>query len=579
MTNNSAIKSFHTSWLIPTAVTFFGLSLILVGNHARSGATTHSLYIGSGVAMGIALGLWWPRANQSIDAALRIDHLYWGCITLLTVIILLTISWCGMHQLGGFDHSIAIDYGWRLVSGQRPNTNFPSTVPLGFAIGSSYAYKSFGMHWYSLVWIFALFSSITFLWSTALVTAIFSSRMVGIVLSFALQAMCMIAISYWWYNPITIMSGIIYVLSAYLWIQQPRDTMTLISYFLSLSLLATMKLNIAGLLIIPVSLVIFTSREHLFKLIIGSIAAFSAFIIFVKINSLDFYSYINDCIGVAKRGFVLGQFFKDATPLEIRLSAVALLVTILPLFLIRRKESFMTNWRRSVIGVVCLAAGINSFLCAGENKVIDLSLVLLGIILIFHTAEIVMPPDGSNNKAFGTNYILSNYLFLLVILFCCVGISVGLTRHRVKLIGLGCFFEYRTSPGAVNHGFFDGVYCGQRFKDTLAEVEDLVRKNSSKKIYFGPRMQWGYAAFRFPPPVGQPVWWHPGTAFSLSDEHSLEDKWIAEQFAVCVFTRDDFTYFSREFMQKIQSHDYLVDNTSYHNLTILRRNLPMKPGH
>src|SRR5208283_5372101 len=69
---------------------------------------------------------------------------------------------CGMHQIGGYDHSILVDFGWRLYQGQIPYKDFPCTVPIAFPLGAKFAFQWFGVSWRSIIAMTALFSMATF---------------------------------------------------------------------------------------------------------------------------------------------------------------------------------------------------------------------------------------------------------------------------------------------------------------------------------------------------------------------------------------------------------------------------------
>jgi hypothetical protein len=75
----------------------------------------------------------------------------------------------------------------------------------------------------------------------------------------------------------------------------------------------------------------------------------------------------------------------------------------------------------------------------------------------------------------------------------------------------------------------------------LQQVEDALDRYPSNKVFFGPRMEFSYAAFRREPPRGLPIWWHPGSSFAISDMvgvlHALENG----DFDLLIFLKDDHT--------------------------------------
>jgi hypothetical protein len=88
-------------------------------------------------------------------------------------------------------------------------------------------------------------------------------------------------------------------------------------------------------------------------------------------------------------------------------------------------------------------------------------------------------------------------------------------------------------------------------------------------VYFGPRMQWAYAAFAIDPPKDQPSWWHPGVSFDVRREAFYESSLVETGFPIMVFLRDDFTYMSPNLLRRL-SENYGLDPT-FSTLTVLRR--------
>jgi len=366
-----AIELFQRSLTtFATGVLLLGVACVGVGYKYHPSVRTHSALLISGIFIGIALASSSVILQPRLERILANRSLYYASIGCLAIIIPLVIYWCGMTQFGGFDHSMVIDSGWRLFNGQHPFSNFPCTAPISFFLIPYYAFMIFGVYWYSLVIVFAIFSSVTFLWSFALLTQLFESHWYRLVFAVALQALCMIPVSYWWYNPVTAASGIIFALSAYVWLRRPKLAAAAWSYFFSLLLLATMKPNVAGCLILPIFAILLTSREHRVRVLILSGLAFAVFVLGLQFHGINFIECVRGYLSVSKRGFVIGQFFTDASRFEVRLSVLALVLVMLPFAgCLFWKRALVRQWRFAGVGSFCAAAGLNSFLCAGETKV------------------------------------------------------------------------------------------------------------------------------------------------------------------------------------------------------------------
>ena len=63
-------------------------------------------------------------------------------------------------------------------------------------------------------------------------------------------------------------------------------------------------------------------------------------------------------------------------------------------------------------------------------------------------------------------------------------------------------------------------------------------------VFFGPRMEFSYAAFNLQSPKFLPIWWDPGAAFSLSQESKYVASWEQHRFGTLIFYKNDFMYYS-----------------------------------
>jgi hypothetical protein len=142
-------------------------------------------------------------------------------------------------------------------------------------------------------------------------------------------------------------------------------------------------------------------------------------------------------------------------------------------------------------------------------------------------------------------------------------------RYRVKLIGPGAFFENRLSDRASSPPFFKGLRTGNIFSEVCSEVDVVLARFGSSSVYFGPRMQWAYAAFELTPPLNQPSWWDPGVSFPKRMESFYIKAWAYRKFETVVLFKNDLTYMSPEFIE-ILSKNYITDQSSPF-LTVLHR--------
>ncbi|MGB8933381.1 MAG: hypothetical protein WCC48_19215, partial [Anaeromyxobacteraceae bacterium] len=124
------------------------------------------------------------------------------------------------------------------------------------------------------------------------------------------------------------------------------------------------------------------------------------------------------------------------------------------------------------------------------------------------------------------------------------GLGVGALRHRVEIIGPSLFFQPSVSPRKLASPFFSRLEASPILVDVEGELARLLAAAAPHRPWFGPRMQWAYAAFQVPSPSGQPPWWHPGVTYPplKSAEALLVHRWIDADYDLVVFLKQDTTY-------------------------------------
>ena len=233
-------------------------------------------------------------------------------------------------QFGGFDHSVLIDIGWRMVSGQRPGLEFQSTLPIGFVIGSRYAFRIFGLTWSAIIAWQACFVVITCCWSFALLRRLGESPARAALLSLALQASANLVTSYWWYNPATTTAGVLFFLSAAAFWRQPGSLSIGASYIASLVMLAGMKPNVAGVLILGVTLTLVSSPPHRRRTIVYSVLAFALFTGWLALEGVWLIDVLRSYLSISGRGFSFAQFLQDSTVREKQVALLLMAASLAP---------------------------------------------------------------------------------------------------------------------------------------------------------------------------------------------------------------------------------------------------------
>ena len=147
---------------------------------------------------------------------------------------------------------------------------------------------------------------------------------------------------------------------------------------------------------------------------------------------------------------------------------------------------------------------------------------------------------------------------------------VGFVRYRVQCIGYGSFYEPELAAAAPGVPFFASMHTGQRFPRVIAEIKTVLAQPGTGTVFFGPRMEWGYAAFNLPSPEHLPVWWHRGSSYAVADEAEIFNRWRQHKFDKLIFLKGDLASTGFYDFRPLVKSDYVRDD-SFPNISVFRR--------
>jgi hypothetical protein len=177
-----------------------------------------------------------------------------------------------------------------------------------------------------------------------------------------------------------------------------------------------------------------------------------------------------------------------------------------------------------------LTAGIGlfAFFTNGESKLTDLPLWFVPLFVLMKAESRVR----RGLVAYCTAVSLA-------------GLTLGYTRHRVKGIGPDMFWEANgvellASPPI----FFKNFKAGPRFRQAIEEISTHLKTANltgrEVPVFFGPRIEFGYAAFGLPSPRGFPIfWWWGGVSYPIRDEGIVVERFKNYAPLLCFFYADD----------------------------------------
>jgi hypothetical protein len=564
------MTSENMAWrgkVVPLSI--FALFFLAVFGAAAPKEASGYLFYGNFVAFMFCLpGAWcWKYTEIGRPFGGELSEKYASVFVWATALLTgLAIFKLGMIQFGGFDHSALIDMGWRIHLGQKPFRDFPCTMPPIFYLGASTAFDVFGASWRSLVALTSVFSFVTFLWSYFLLEGILGDRFGAWLFALMVQTCATVVVSYWWYNPVTTVVAVLSLLSFWRLFGTPGDWWVRVSCVGSLALLSLSKPNTAGLLIVGILTIGLFSKIRWTVIGTTAISAVIALVILAvaNINPADI---VTGYMGIAGRGATLNQLFQDIGPVEKILFSGVVAALLIPWMIHSKRVLSRWNEQRHWLVLVGLIAGLYGFMTNGEAKIVDVPLIFICSVLG------LCIPLGKE-KAHPQITILTvsrckGYFSVLACVLIGIACAQAVTRHRVECIGPGVFFEHRLSDRSPSPAFFKGLHTGDIFPEVCSEVDAVLSRFGRSSVYFGPRMQWAYAAFELNPPLNQPSWWDPGVSFPKVMESSYIKAWASKKFDTVVLFKNDLTYMSPEFIE-ILIKNYTVDQNSPF-LTVLHR--------
>ncbi|HUI41528.1 MAG TPA: hypothetical protein VL523_06135 [Terriglobia bacterium] len=468
--------------------------------------------------------------------------------------------------------SVLIDVGWRLYKGQRLYADFLCTLPVGFCLGAKYAFCLLGVEWSSQLYLAAAFAVVTYLWSYPLLSRLIASRLGAAATAVAIQCFVNLSVCYWWYGPITSMAATLFVLSSALWIRARQSWLAQLSWPLSLALLAAAKPNVAGLLIVGVIAVMFATnsvgRVRLLLVGAGTAALGVAALVALGISPFELMSSYAMARGRVAPHLELSIYAMGAVDKIIAVPALIGLGWPVAACLVRdlRRVRELSPEDRSFRAVLYVGAAVAlwAMLTNAELKFVDMPmLAVAGVVLYSRGAR-------AGEMGAGRSQGLAGLLAATLCWVALVALYLGAIRYRVEGIGYGEFYEPELAADAPGVRFFASMRTGPRFPRVVAEIKDALAQPGTGTVFFGPRMEWGYAAFNLASPEHLPLWWHRGSSYAVADEAEIFNRWRQQKFSTLIFLKDDLTCHPfYDFLPLVQG-DYDRDD-SFPNITVFRR--------
>ncbi len=465
------------------------------------------------------------------------------------VAMALFVIYFGNQQFGGYDFSVLIDTGWRLVSGQKPYADFVCTLPPGFYLGMKYAFAIFGANWNAQLYATAILALAAFFWAFWLFSLLVESRLAAFLLSFTIVCAAILTLDFWWYNNVTAVTATLSFLSSLAFLKRPLSMGTQLSWVISFAFLCLMKPNVAGLLATGTLLLVSLATRDRVRFAVLALAGCLLAVALLALNRISLGGMLASYAAAAVGRGGLSTFGFRGLPVSflIRVAVCVLAMSLpfllwLPRFSKAVREANLSSAAYLLLFVLAPLISVFAMFTNGELKDVEWALFLApASVLLFE----------SSDRYWRLRRLYTAFLCALV----AFDLYFGAERIRVAGIGAHTFFEWKDANVSPGNPFFRDLVSSSRFRSVIKQIGEVL-KSSPPPVFFGPRLEFSYAVFGLSSPRHLPLWWHPGTSFRATDEPELLTAWRADRFATLIFLKDDYTYYSATFLRMIKDGYY-----------------------
>jgi hypothetical protein len=304
-------------------------------------------------------------------------------------------------------------------------------------------------------------------------------------------------------------------------------------------------------------------RPDRLRALASILAGTGAALLLCQLNHYSFLRVLRAYAGAAhNRGLPLRfDVFADYCPVEgaILKAAIAAAAAFFLAFLARSADEARPYWREYAACGLGAAVSLWMSFTNCELKTSDLMPLLLAM------AAVAYRPWSRKGLARSGRFAL-----IPIMAVCLVASGYwAASRLRVRLIGDGAFFE-NGGGQVVRAGFFAGLRAGPGLVRVLDEMREALQAYPAERVFFGRRIEFGYAAFGRQPRRGLPVYWDPGDQFPLRDDPRVAAAFEAADFELLIFLRNDYTRMPGEVMERI--HGEFHEVPAGDELTVYVRN-------
>jgi len=469
----------------------------------------------------------------------------------------------GMHQFGGWDEGLLVHAGSYYAQGFKPYLDFPCSMPPLFMAGIRCGVKLLGLKWTSFTLIAAAFTALTTLWIFGMLRLAWVARHWALLITVGAELSTMAVTPFWWFNTSSAVSVVLLFLSVVSCLQRPKLLLPWISLAISLAMVVASKPNDLPAVLMVLALLATRDRwqwARTFSACAGAAGCFLLLCYAAQMPPLELLHSYEEIGKLRGSPFLMLPLREMAQP-EREFQILFILLTLL-CFAAVLVVSARRRPRRWALVAVCAIAGLTSMEMActnSESKTSDLCVVLVA------AAMLCLQPWETEQVSRHRKKALAGLLSVFLVM---AGFF-SLIHLRTLMIGEGMFYEPLPTE-TIRSGFFAGLEAGPRLQRVLAQSGEVLSRFPSQKVFFGPRMEFEYAAFDKPVTAKMPLLWDPGNLYPrdrslellLAFQHSDPD--------LVILLKDDFTRMELMGFYLKHSNTYQLDD-DFSELTVYLR--------
>lgn len=452
------------------------------------------------------------------------------------------IEWSGHRQWHLWDLSMVVDSAWRTYLGQRPGVDYISPLPIGFDAIGGVAFRVFGISWSALVHIAAVWACLCLIWEFVLLRALRVSRSWALLISGSICAVTLVQKSFLYHSAFSTPIAAILLTTCFYLLRERASMLALVSLWLASAVLLLGKQNAALSVVLVAALAAVTPRLRvrvIAALVLSAAAAFGIIVLVAGSVSPVWQSTVTagSMRGLPNTTALFGIYSGlGQTAFWFDIVTVALAFTPLG----RRLLSGLTR-HEQLLSVGAMMVALYGMSTNNDLKMTDLPPLIVAVF-------VPIALGGSSRWIVRPQVALGAILAL--------GIAAGMVRLTLSGSAGRVFTSGPLTEMGGDDAFFRGLAAGPRLAAIDRDVTKVAAQIGPRRVFFGPALEFAYAAHGFVPPAGLPLWWHPGTSYALAQSDQIVRRFTEHPPSAAVFILNDWPGMPRGIYQFLLGPDY-----------------------